>query len=170
MVWRSITVMATVVLVAMLGVQAASAGGNGPLANGDSHLTVHNVFGLKTLKLQHFDFFAIGNSDGTAYGWFNYRDLEDGTPFASRGPVTCLAVIGKDAWVGATIKHSNDRAVIGLGGWWHVTDNGGGIDSPPDITTFLGVGSLDATAEFCANHPAYVHPFPIDGGEIRVRD
>jgi hypothetical protein len=51
-----------------------------------------------------------------------------------------------------------------------VTDNGGGIDSPPDITMFLGVGSLDATATFCADHPAYVRPFPIDGGEIRVRD
>jgi hypothetical protein len=170
MVRRGITTMATVVILAMIGIQAASAGGDGPLANGDSHLTVHNVFGLRTLKLQHFDFFAVGNGDGSASGWFNYRDLEDGTPFAARGSVTCLTVIDRDAWVGATIEHSNDSTVVGLGGWWHVTDNGAGVDSPPDITTFLGVGSLDATAAFCADHPAYAHPFPIDGGDIRVRD
>ena len=169
MLRRGITTMAMAVLVTLMGIQAASADGNGPVANGDSHLTVHNVFGLKTLKLKHFDFFAVANGDGTAFGWFNYRDREDGTPFGARGPVTCLTVIGRDAWVGATIKHSNDSTVIGLGGWWHVTDNGGVAGSPPDITTFLGIGSLDATAAFCADHPAYVHPFPIDGGDIRVR-
>jgi hypothetical protein len=167
---RGITTMVMVALVALIGVQAASAGGNRPSANGDSHLTVHNVFGLKTLKLKHFEFFAIGNSDGTADGWFTYRDIEDGAPFAARGPITCLTVIGKDAWVGATIKHSNDSTVIGSGGWWHVTDNGRGAGSPPDITTFLGVGSLADTAAFCANYPPYAHPFPIDGGDIRVRD
>jgi len=51
----------------------------------------------------------------------------------------------------------------------HVTDNGQGAGSSPDITTFLGVGSQDATAAFCADHPPYRFPFPIDGGDIQVR-
>jgi hypothetical protein len=85
------------------------------------------------------------------------------------GPVTCLTVMGSDAWIGATITQSNDPTVVGLGGWWHVTDNGQGSGSAPDVTSFLGVGSLDAAAAFCANHPAYRFPFAIDGGDIQVR-
>ena len=33
---------------------------------------------------------------GSADGWSAYRDVEDGTPFVAKGPVTCLTVIGKD--------------------------------------------------------------------------
>ena len=57
----------------------------------------------------------------------------------------------------------------GLGAWWHVTDNGEGPNDPPDITTFLGVGSLAATQAFCDNRPAYRFPFAIQGGNIQVR-
>ena len=39
---------------------------------------------------------------------------------------------------------------------------------PADITTFLGIGSIAATVQYCAAHPAYRHPFPIDGGAIVV--
>ena len=78
-------------------------------------------------------------------------------------------MIGRDAWVGATITHSNDSSVVGLGGWWHVTDNGETRSAPRDITTFLGVGSLDATAAFCADYPPYAHPFEIQKGNITVR-
>ena len=148
---------------------AAIAGPNRPSASGGSHLVVHNVFGLETLELQAFGWKAELKFDGSADGWFNYRDVEDGTPFTAAGAVTCLTVIGNDAWVGGTITHSNDPKMVGLGGWWHVTDNGEGATAPPDITTFLGVGSLEATQAFCDNHPAYRFPFPIDGGDIQVR-
>jgi hypothetical protein len=126
------------------------------------------VFGLDTLVLQDFGFNAKIKSDGSADGWWQYLDVEDGAPFGARGPVTCLTVIGSDAWIGGTIVDSNEPTFVGLGGWWHVTDNGEGAGSPPDITTFLGVGSLEDTAAFCANHPAYRYPFPIDGGNIQV--
>jgi hypothetical protein len=39
---------------------------------------------------------------------------------------------------------------------------------PADITTFLGVGSHADTQSFCDAHPAYKHPFAIDGGNIQV--
>jgi len=147
----------------------AASAGTSPSANGGSHLTVHNVFGLETLVLQTFGFTATIKSDGPADGWFQYRDVEDGTPFTADGPVTCLTVMGSDAWIGSTITKSNDPTAVGLGGWWHVTDNGQGSGSAPDVTSFLGVGSLDAAAAFCANHPAYRFPFAIDGGDIQVR-
>jgi len=51
-----------------------------------------------------------------------------------------------------------------------VTDNGEGSRAAPDITTFLGVGSLAQTQAFCDEHPAYRFPFAIQGGDIQVRD
>ena len=167
--WRRVVTI-IVVLPVLVGVGTAGAAGNGPSATGGSHLIVHDVFGLNTLVLQDFGFNARLKSDGSGDGWFTYRDVEDGAPFTAAGPVTCLTAIGKDAWIGATITQSNDPTLVGLGAWWHVTDNGEGAGSAPDITTFLGVGSLADTAAFCADHPAYRHPFSIDGGSIQVRD
>ncbi|HEY6835592.1 MAG TPA: hypothetical protein VI142_03895 [Gaiellaceae bacterium] len=165
--------MKRVALLAVLGtlLVAGSAAGstNGPSATGGSHLIAHDVFGLQTLELQHFGFNAKIQHDGTADGWFDYRDIEDGSPFSANGPVTCLTVIGNDAWIGAVIRSSNDPTVVGLGAWWHVTDNGSGAGSPPDVTTFLGVGSLADTQAFCDNHPPYRFPFAIDGGDIQVQ-
>jgi hypothetical protein len=164
---RLVTTM--VLLLAMTGVPTANATGVGPSASGSSRLTVHDVFGLDTLLLQEFGFSAKVLSDGSAQGWFDYRHVEDGTPFSAGGPVTCLTVIGDDAWIGGTIVKSNEPSLIGLGGWWHVTDNGEGAGSSPDITTFLGAGSLEDTAAFCADHPPFRFPFPIDAGNIQVR-
>jgi hypothetical protein len=154
---------------ALLLAGAASASAGAPGAEGGSHLVVHDVFGLQTLELQSFGFSAQFKQDGSADGWFDYHEVDDGALFTASGPVTCLTVIGKDAWIGAVIQGSNDPTYDGLGAWWHVTDNGEGSNAAPDITTFLGVGSLEQTQSFCADHPAYRHPFAIDGGNIQVR-
>jgi hypothetical protein len=171
MLRRALTTLVIVpVLIGLLtATGTAASAGVGASASGGSHLTVHDVFGLHTLVLQEFGFSATTKIDGSADGWFQYRDVEDGTPFSASGPVTCLTVVGADAWVGATITLSNDATLVGSGAWWHVTDTGQGGGSSPDITTFLGVGSLDDASAFCANHPAYRFPFPIDGGNIQVR-
>jgi hypothetical protein len=167
--WTGIGLAAACATVIFAAGGTAAAAGNGASATGGSHLVAHDVFGLQTLELQNFGFNAKVRGDGSADGWFNYRDVEDGAPFTANGPVTCLTVIGNDAWVGATIHDSNDPTVVGLGAWWHVTDNGEGPNAPADVTTFLGVGSLDATTAFCATHPAYRFPFAIDGGNVQVR-
>jgi hypothetical protein len=156
-------------LAALAAATAAAAGGVEQSATGGSHLTVHDVFGLQTLELRTFGFSATLKSDGSADGWFTYRIVEDGAPFSADGPVTCLTVIGRDAWIGATIQKSSDPSVVGMGGWWHVTDNGEGANDPPDVTSFLGIGSLDQTQDFCTAHAAYRFPFPIDSGNIQVR-
>ena len=148
----------------------AAATGGGTSATGGSHLTVHDVFGLQTLELQNFDFNAKVKSDGSTDGWYTYREVDDGVPYLFKGPVTCLTVIGQDAWIGGVIENSNDPTYTGLSAWWHVRDNGEGSGDPPDITTFAGVGSAEETAAFCAAHNPFRHPFPIDGGNIQVRD
>ncbi len=148
-----------------LAATGAAWAGHGPSANGSAHLVVHDVFGLQTLELQTFSFTA--RPDG---GQFEYREVDDGVPFTAHGTVTCLTVIGKDAWIGGVIADSNDPTYVGVGAWWHVTDNGEGSKAPRDITTFMGAGTLGQTQDFCATHPAYKHPFPIDRGNIQVRD
>lgn len=158
-----------VLVLALVVAGGASASAGGPSATGGAHLVVHDVFGLQTLELRTFSFSAKAGNDGAASGWFNYRELDDGASFTAMGPITCLTVLGNDAWIGATIESSNDPTVEGLGGWWHVTDNGEGANSPPDITTFMGIGTLDQTHAFCAAHAPYRHPFPIDHGNIEVR-
>ena len=165
---RRILLLTLLAGLAAAGTALAGSGG-GPSATGGSHLVAHDVFGLQTLELQDFGFTAQRKADGSADGWFTYRDVEDGAPFSAGGPVTCLTVIGRDAWIGGVIRSSNDPTVEGLGAWWHVTDNGEGPNDPPDITTFLGVGSLAATQAFCDNHPPHRFPFAIQGGNIQVR-
>jgi hypothetical protein len=160
-------VLTAIVALVLAAAGGANAGGGGS-ATGGSHLTVHNVFGLQTLELQHFSFAARTTSDG-ADGWFSYGEVDDGVLYTAGGPVTCLTVIGGDAWIGGVITQSNDQGSIGLGAWWHVTDNGSGVGAPADITTFLGVGTLEKTQAFCDSHPAYRFPFAIDGGNIDVR-
>ena len=157
-------------LLALVFASAGAAAGGGGSATGGAHLTVHDVFGLQTLELQTFAFTARAAADGSADGWFTYRELDDGAPFSANGPVTCLTVIGRDAWIGGVISRSNDPTYNGLGAWWHVTDNHDTPGTEADITTFMGVGTLADTQAFCAAHPAYRHPFPIDGGNIEVRD
>jgi hypothetical protein len=159
----------TLVVGALIMVATAGAGGAGGSATGGSQLTVHDVFGLQMLELQSFGFNARLRGDGSADGWFTYRELDDGSPYTADGPVTCLTVIGSDAWIGGTIEHSNDPGSVGMGAWWHVTDDGEGASGAPDITTFLGVGTQERTQLFCSSHPPYLHPFPIDHGDIQVR-
>ena len=155
-----------VIALTLAGIASASTGPEAAL--GSSHLVVHDVFGLQTLELQNFGFAAVPAPDGNATGAFSYRELDDGVPFTAEGHVICLTVVGPDAWVGAVIDRSNDPTVVGQGSWWHVTDNGNGPGDPADITTFLGIGSVAATVQYCADHPAYKHPFPIDRGAIVV--
>jgi hypothetical protein len=153
--------------LSLAGVAAAGSGGGS--ANGGAHLTVHDVFGLQTLELQSFAFNAKTANDGAVDGWFNYHEIDDGAPFTANGPVTCLTVIGNDAWIGGVIRDSNDPTYDGLGAWWHVTDNGESSGTP-DVTTFMGAGSLADTQAFCDGHPAYRHPFTLESGNIQVRN
>jgi len=165
---RIATLAATgVVALALAGVVYAGHGG-GSAQGSRVHLTVHNVFGLQTLELKQFQYKATGNADGSATGSYTYREIDDGVPFTAGGPITCMAVVGNEAWIGGTITDSNDPTMIGSGSWWHVTDNGQGANDPPDITTFLGIGSQEQTQAFCDTYPPYKHPFAIDGGNIKV--
>jgi hypothetical protein len=162
--------MAIALAAAALVAAGAAAAGGGPEAHGNVGLVAHDVFGLQTLELKQFEFQARGYGAGdAALGHFAYRELDDGAPTDARGPVWCMTVIGQDAWIGGTIQRSNDPSLLGLGGWWHVVDNGHGKNGPADITTFMGVGSIQQTQDFCDAHAPFKHPFDVQRGDVEVR-
>jgi hypothetical protein len=154
--------------VALMAAGAAAAGGS-PEAHGNVGLVVHDVFGLQTLELKQFEFTARNYGSGNAaLGHFVYREVDDGAPTDAHGPVWCMTVIGHDAWIGGTIERSSDPTLLGLGAWWHVVDNGHGKDAAPDVTTFMGAGSIQATQDFCDNHPPFRHPFDVQRGDVEL--
>jgi len=165
---KSIVLLAAAA-AALVATGVAGADGVGPSATGGVHLTVHDVFGLQTLELQNFAFTAKIKGDGSADGWYTYREVDDGVPTTFKGPVTCLTVIGQDAWIGGEIEKTTDPTYAGQSVWWHVRDNGEGAGDPPDLTSFAGVGTTEETAAFCAEHRPFRFPFPIDGGNLRVQ-
>ena len=58
--------------------------------------------------------------------------------------LNCLEVVGNDAWIGGTITHSSNPAVVGpgLGILFRVQDNGEGDGSPADMTSPLVWGAV----------------------------
>jgi hypothetical protein len=116
------------------------------------------------------DFHARVKGDGTVDGKFKYLEIDDGTPFSTEGTLSCLTVIGNEAWIGGTIERSSDPTYASVGTWRHVVDNGEGDNAQPDITTFEGTGTAADTQAFCDTHPAFKHPFAIQEGNIQVRD
>jgi hypothetical protein len=74
-------------IAVLLGAAPAGAG-DGASPEGGSHLLLHDVFGLQTLELQDFGFNAKIKVDGSADGWYTYREVDDGSPISVDGPVT----------------------------------------------------------------------------------
>jgi hypothetical protein len=163
--------IASVVALTLVTASLAAAGGGKVVASarGDSHLTLHNVFGLSTLEVKTFTFHADLTSDGAARGRWHYKDVEDLVPWDTSGPVTCTTIRGNHAWVGGTIEHSSDPTYLGLDMWFQVVDNGEGHNAPPDITTLIGVGGAGQAQAYCdaANPPRF--PWPVQHGNIQVR-
>ncbi len=109
---------------------------------------------------------ANGMVDGT---WVRVnRDDAEGT-IASRGVVTCITIVGDEAWIGGyatsgPYSEPPDNAVR-----WRVRDNGSGRWGPPDQISLQSIG-WPADAEFfsCANTPTGLELHDIEAGSIQV--
>jgi hypothetical protein len=110
---RRFSVAAALVLALASAGLATAGGGNEvvAIANGTSHFTLNDVFGLNTLEVTRFVFHARQESDGSAEGRWFYSDLEDGAPWTTFGDVTCLTIRGGHAWIGGTISYSSDPSI-----------------------------------------------------------
>jgi hypothetical protein len=135
------------------GVSAAAAGSGGFIqANGE---------------LRKFTFAATTFPGGRVDGQFEL--VAGNADLVAHGTVTCMTVIGNQAWVGGTL----DRNSIGAPfthGWWRAVDNS--ATGEPDQISLAVVannpsGSL--AAAFCENTPAAPALNTVTHGSITIR-
>lgn len=86
---------------------------------------------------------------------------------AIHGSVTCLAVDGSSAWIGGSIRQSQDESVVPVGVeyWFRVQDNGNGPD-PLDRISSIRLGPPAVT---CNEQRPVAVPWPLERGNITVR-
>lgn len=142
---------------------AFSAGaGVSAAATGSGHLIQANG------ELRKFTFAAIRHGNGSISGQFNL--VAGNADLVAHGTVTCMTVIGNQAWIGGTL----DRNSIGAPfthGWWRAVDNAG--SNAPDEISVLVVANNPAgnlAQAFCDNAPVAFPPLnQIAQGGINIR-
>jgi hypothetical protein len=109
--------------------------------------TVESAFGLGAYAFQG-SVSALGLVNGQVEIHFSSNPIE------VHGAVTCVDVVGGDAWLGAVITRSNATGpglAVGRELVWRVRDAGEGASAAPD--GFRGFARR--SAETCVNRPAF---------------
>jgi hypothetical protein len=140
--------------------------GSGPVvqsATGAGHFTVGG-------ELRTFSFTALRYADGTVQGEYELLSRLTGTRI--HGDVTCLSVVGNQAWIGGVQEHSNNPAILPGGeNGFRVADNGEGANDPPDQMSLMFVNAAPGFAQaYCNARPPAPALNPIEAGNIQVRD
>jgi hypothetical protein len=102
---------------------------------------------------------GFGNAKGRAR--IQLRDV--GTDL--HAAVTCLSVLGTDAWLGAVVTDGDGDIPEGTNFVWRVRDNGTAAADPADRLSALAW----APAGVCHSRPDFTLLEPWDNGEVRVR-
>ena len=140
---------------------------------------VHSVSGGGKVDLSSFSqsagietygFHASIDGNGEVTGEFQ-ATWDDLPAVTFHADVTCLAVAGNDAWIGAVVTQTHDPAAwpVGTEGVIHVQDNGQGANAPDhDQLGFWGL----INASFCETMPEFTPfdiLFPWIHGNLQVR-
>ena len=94
--------------------------------------------GVRTESIRHLQFSAIAKADGSVSGQYNLT-FEGSGNNRVHAEVTCLRVVGNQAWIGGVIKSSNIPARVGREGGFLVEDNGEGRGAAPDRVSLMFV-------------------------------
>lgn len=78
--------------------------------------------------------------------------------------VTCLLVLGNEAWIGGVITASRAPELVGLHAITRVVDNGASANDPPDLISFTWEGAPD----LCLTAPD-LPLFEAPQGQVVVR-
>ena len=174
--WRWAAALCAAVIMAAGGASSVAAAGpayrdGGVAAQVDGRTYVllgPGVFGV-TVQQDPLAYRAVKLADGTVRGWWRYDYWEAGQETTFGGPVTCMSVSGSRAWIGGPITESSDPAQVGKGAWWQVADNGTGRHpAVPDRTTFVGIGTMSQTTDYCTSEPDPRFIFDVQLGGVSV--
>jgi hypothetical protein len=113
-------------------------------------------------ELRTFSFTARQYADGTIKG--EWQRFTRSTNSKAHGDVTCLTVVGNEAWIGGITERTT---TVGGEVGWRVVDNGEG--SAPDQMSLQFAGGGEGSADaYCAAGPAWPPLSDIEGGDIQV--
>lgn len=88
---------------------------------------VNNVGNRRSLSFQ-----VRRMSDGSVHGVFQLVGHAQ-PPNKSHGRLTCLSVVGNEAWIGGVYEKSSNSDLIGREFGFYVKDNGEGNAADPDL-------------------------------------
>ena len=116
--------------------------------------------------LRTFAFTAKNRADGTVQGQYQI-DNRDVSGSREHGTVTCLEVVGDEAWIGGIITHSSVPGREGTPRLFRVVDRGEGSGAPPDQASSVIV---TAEARATCHLRTFIPLEDLEGGNIQVRD
>ncbi len=124
--------------------------------------------GVRTGTIRHLQFSVIAMADGSVSGQYNLTF--EGGIFRLQAEVTCLRVVGNQAWIGGVIKSSTNPARVGREGGFLVEDNGEGGGAAPDrVSLMLANLGPGGAAEVCAGDTGRDRTLrDIDKGNVQV--
>ncbi len=139
--------------------------------NGVTHVTDQATgSGVRAGTIRHLQFSAIAMADGSVSGQYNLTF--EGGIFRLQAEVTCLRVVGNQAWIGGVNKSSTNPARVGREGGFIVEDNGEGKGAVPDrvslMFTNLGPGGAAAVCAGFLDFALLPTFADIDKGNVQV--
>lgn len=138
-------------------------------ANGSGSLIVRDEQGNDVRR--QFSFEAHRNKDGTVSGHATIHNASftgaNGKTYQSQITLTCLKIVGNYAFLGGTVRRTNDPS-LSDSAFFSVQDNG----EPGKNTDLISLVAFDSMVgpQSCQNNnPGDFPMIPIDAGNIQVR-
>jgi hypothetical protein len=117
-------------------------------------------------RLRTFAFTARRHGEGSVRG--EWQLLNRALGAKAHGNITCVTVVGNQAWLGGT----TERIGGGTGGevGWRIVDNGSGATAPADQISLAFVGREPGfAADYCATAPLEPGLFDVEAGNLQIR-
>ena len=157
------------------GILLAACGADG--VHAPESTAVHSVTGVAARatgsahfiangELRKFTFSAVTHADGSVSGQFEL--VAGNADLVAHGTVTCMTVIGNEAWVGGTLDRNSVGAPF-THGWWRAEDQSpaGAADGISLLVVANNPGGSLVQA-FCDDTPAAPALNPVIHGNISI--
>jgi len=125
--------------------------------------------GVRTGSIRHLQFSANAKADGSVSGQYNLTFQGSGNTRV-HAEVTCVRVVGDQAWIGGVNKSSTDPNFVGLESGFRVEDNGQGRGAAADRVSLMILNlAPGGAAAVCAGGFDGIIPLgDIDKGNLQV--